>query len=49
MNDEMIRSLGWVGLAVGIGVVALFLEVLLRTLINRRGETSDTTLQSGKQ
>ena len=48
MNDEMIRTLGWVGLAVGVAVVAMILEVLLRTLINRRGEAPDPTVQIRK-
>ena len=48
MNDEMLRTLGWVGLAVGVAVVAMVLEVLLRTLINRRGEAPDPTIQVRK-
>ena len=37
MSDEVLRSLGWVGLAVGIVAVFMVLEVLLRTLTNRYG------------
>jgi hypothetical protein len=35
MSDEVIRSLSWVGLAVGIVVVFMLLEFVLRTLTNR--------------
>ena len=35
MSDEVLRSLTWVGLAVGIVVVFMVLELLLRTLTNR--------------
>jgi hypothetical protein len=37
MSDEVVRSLSWVGLAVGIVVVFMVLELLLRTLTNRFG------------
>jgi hypothetical protein len=37
MSDEVLRSLSWVGLAVGIVAVFMILEVLLRTLTNRFG------------
>jgi hypothetical protein len=46
MSDELIRSLGWVGLVVGFAAVALLVEVLLRTLINRRDEAPDSTMRS---
>jgi hypothetical protein len=42
MNDEVLRSLSWVGLAVGIVVVFMLLEVLLRTLTNRYGTPQET-------
>jgi hypothetical protein len=42
MSDEVLRSLSWVGLAVGIVVVFLLLEVLLRTLANRYGTPQET-------
>ena len=35
MSDEVLRSLSWVALAVGIVAVFMLLEVLLRTLTNR--------------
>jgi hypothetical protein len=41
MSDEIVRSLGWVGLAVGIVAVFMVLEVLLRTLTNRYGTPQD--------
>jgi hypothetical protein len=41
MNDDFIRSLSWVGLAVGIVAVFMLLEVLLRTLTNRYGTPQD--------
>ena len=44
MSDDLLRSLGWVGLAIGIAVVAMVVEVLLRTMINRRGEAPDPTM-----
>jgi hypothetical protein len=34
----MSDTLTWVGLAVGVAVVTMFVEVLLRNLANRRGE-----------
>ena len=37
MSGEILRSLGWVGLAVGIVAVFMVLEVLLRTVFNRYG------------
>ena len=37
MRDEVLLSLSWVGLAVGIVAVFMVLEVLLRTLTNRYG------------
>jgi hypothetical protein len=37
MSDEVLRSLSWVGLAVGIVAVFMLLEVLLRALFNRYG------------
>ncbi len=41
MNDEVLRSLSWVGLAVGIVAVFMLLEVLLRSLTNRFGTPQD--------
>jgi hypothetical protein len=37
MSEEVLQSLGWVGLAVGIVAVFMVLELLLRTLTNRYG------------
>ena len=37
----MTDTFTWVGVAVGIAVVTMFIEVILRNLINRRGEMSD--------
>jgi hypothetical protein len=37
MNDETLRALTWVGVAVGIVVVFMVLEFLFRTLANRYG------------
>ena len=50
MSDEVLRSLSWVGLAVGIVAVFMLLEVLLKTLTNRYG-TPQTgyTHRSGTQ
>lgn len=50
MNEEVIRSLSWVGVAVGIVAVFMVLELLLRTLTNRYG-TPQTgyTHRSGTQ
>jgi hypothetical protein len=42
MSDEVLRSLSWVGLAVGIVAVFMLLEVLLRTLTNRFGTPQET-------
>jgi hypothetical protein len=42
MNDEVLRSLSWVGLAVGLVVVFMLLEVLLRTLTNRYATPQET-------
>lgn len=41
MSDEVLRSLSWVGLAVGIVAVFMLLEVLLRTLTNRYATPQD--------
>ena len=41
MSDEVLRSLSWVALAVGIVAVFMILEVLLRTLTNRYGTQQD--------
>jgi hypothetical protein len=41
MSDEVLRSLSWVLLAVGIVVVFMVLEVLLRTLTNRYATPQD--------
>ena len=41
MSDEIIRSLSWVGLAVGIVAVFVLLEVLLRNLTTRYGTPQD--------
>ncbi|HEX3151657.1 MAG TPA: hypothetical protein VHR66_26530 [Gemmataceae bacterium] len=41
MSDEVLRSLSWVLLAVGIVVVFMILEVLLRTLTNRYATPQD--------
>ncbi len=50
MSDEVLRSLTWVGVAVGIVAAFMLLEVLLRTLTNRYG-TPQTgyTHRSGNQ
>jgi hypothetical protein len=37
MSDEVLRSLVWVGLAVGIVIVFMIVELVLRTLTNRYG------------
>lgn len=41
MSDEVLRSLSWVGLAVGIVAVFMVLEVLFRSLTNRYGTQQD--------
>lgn len=41
MSDELVRSLGWVLLAVGIVAVFMVLEVLLRTVFNRYGTPAE--------
>jgi N-acyl-L-homoserine lactone synthetase len=41
MSGELIRSLSWVGLAIGIVAVFMVLEVLLRTLFNRYGTPAE--------
>jgi hypothetical protein len=41
MSDEVFRSLSWVALAVGIVIVFMVLELLLRTLTNRFGTPQD--------
>jgi hypothetical protein len=41
MSDDVLRSLSWVGLAVGIVVVFMLLELLLRTLTNRYATPQD--------
>jgi hypothetical protein len=43
MSDEVLRSLSWVGLAVGIVAVFMILEVLLRTLTTRYGTPQETS------
>lgn len=42
MNDEVVRSLSWVGLAVGIVLLFMFIELVLRTLTNRSGTPQET-------
>ena len=42
MSEEVLRSLSWVGLAVGIVAVFMLLEVLLRTLFTRYGTPQET-------
>lgn len=37
MSDEVLRSLVWVGLAVGIVLVFMIVELVLRALTNRYG------------
>ena len=50
MSDEVLRSLSWVLLAVGIVVVFMVLEVLLRTLTNRYATPQDGyTRRAGTQ
>jgi hypothetical protein len=50
MSDEVVRSLSWVGLAVGIVVVFMLLEVVLRTLTNRYATPQEGyTHRSGTQ
>jgi hypothetical protein len=50
MNDEVLRSLQWVGLAVAIVAVFMLLEVLLRTLANRFGTPQESySNRSGSQ
>jgi len=41
MSGELIRSLSWVGLAIGIVAVFMVLEVLLRTLFTRYGTPAE--------
>ena len=41
MSDEVVRSLGWVVLAVGIVAVFMVLEALLRTLFTRYGTPAE--------
>jgi hypothetical protein len=41
MSDEVLRSLSWVGLAVGIVLVFMVLELVLRTLTNRYATPQD--------
>ena len=41
MSDEVLRSLSWVGLAVGIVVVFMVLELVLRALTNRYATPQD--------
>ena len=41
MSDEVLRSLGWVLLAVGIVAVFMVLEALLRTLFTRYGTPAE--------
>jgi hypothetical protein len=41
MFDEIFRSIGWVGVAIGILAVILVLEVLFRTLYNTYGTPQD--------
>jgi hypothetical protein len=41
MSDEVLRSLGWVLLAVGIVAVFMVLESLLRTLFTRYGTPAE--------
>lgn len=41
MSDEVLRSLSWVGLAVGIVVVFMVLELVLRSVANRYGTPQD--------
>ena len=42
MSDDVLHSLSWVGLAVGIVVVFMLLELLLRTLTNRFSTPQET-------
>ena len=41
MSDEVLRSLSWVVLAVGIVAVFMILELVLRTLTNRYATPQD--------
>ena len=41
MSDEVLRSLNWVGLAIGIVAIFMVLEVLLRTLFTRYGTPAE--------
>ncbi|MBO0698260.1 MAG: hypothetical protein J2P46_07700 [Zavarzinella sp.] len=51
MSDEVLRSLSWLGLAVGIVAVFMLLELLLRTLTNRFGppQEKNHARRSGSQ
>jgi hypothetical protein len=42
MSDDVLRSLSWVGLAVGIVAVFMLLEVVFRALANRFGTPLET-------
>jgi hypothetical protein len=42
MSDEVLRSLSWIGLAIGIVAVFMLLELLLRTLTNHFGTPQET-------
>ena len=37
MNEEVVRALTWVGVAVGIVVVFMVLEMIFRAVTNRYG------------
>jgi len=41
MSEEILRTVMWVGLAVGIVAVFMVLEVLLRTLFTRYGTPAE--------
>lgn len=41
MSDEVLRSLNWAGLAVGIVAVFMVLEGLFRSVANRFGTPQD--------
>ena len=43
VSDEILRSLSWVGLCVGIVAVFMVLEVLLRTLFTRYGTPAENS------
>jgi hypothetical protein len=42
MSDDILRSLSWVGLTVGIVAVFMLLEVVFRALANRFGTPQET-------